>query len=106
MIENVDHIIIAVEDLESAEENYTKIFGIEPVWRGFHNELGTSNVLFNFENTYLELLAATGSGIGADMVNNTIEKINRKRSTHNLNIYFFIFFISRRITQIPYNFLI
>ena len=74
MIENVDHIIIAVEDLESAEDNYTKIFGIEPVWRGFHNELGTSNVLFNFENTYLELLAATGSGIGADMVNNTIEK--------------------------------
>ena len=74
MIENVDHTIIAVEDLESAEDNYTKIFGIEPVWRGFHNELGTSNVLFNFENTYLELLAATGSGIGADMVNNTIEK--------------------------------
>ena len=30
MIENVDHIIIAVEDLESAEDNYTKIFGIEP----------------------------------------------------------------------------
>ena len=57
MIENVDHIIIAVEDLESAEDNYTKIFGIEPVWRGFHNELGTSNVLFNFENTYLELHA-------------------------------------------------
>ena len=53
MIKNVDHIIIAVEDLESAEDNYTKIFGIEPVWRGFHNELGTSNVLFNFENTYL-----------------------------------------------------
>ena len=74
MIENVDHIIIAVKDLKSAEDNYTKIFGIEPVWRGFHNELGTSNVLFNFENTYLELLAATGFGIGADMVNNTIEK--------------------------------
>ena len=45
MIENVDHIIIAVEDLKSAEDNYTKIFGIEPVWRGFHNELGTSNVI-------------------------------------------------------------
>ena len=27
MIENVDHIIIAVEDLKSAEDNYTKIFG-------------------------------------------------------------------------------
>ena len=74
MIENIDHIILAVEDLESAEDNYKKIFGINPVWRGVHNELGTSNVLFNFENTYFELLTATGSGIGADLVNNTIKK--------------------------------
>ena len=74
MIENIDHIILAVEDLESAENNYKKIFGVNPVWRGVHNELGTSNVLFNFENTYFELLAATGSGIGADFVNNTIKK--------------------------------
>mgnify|MGYP003305511358 CR=1 FL=1 len=74
MIENVDHIIIAVEDLESAEENYTKIFGIEPVWRGFHNELGTSNVLFNFENTYFELLAAKGEGLGAELVKNMIKE--------------------------------
>ena len=74
MIENVDHIIIVVEDLDSAENNYKKIFGIDPVWRGKHAELGTSNVLFNFENTYLELLAANGSGIGADLVNLTISK--------------------------------
>ena len=74
MIETVDHLILAVEDLETAENNYKKIFGINPVWKGFHDELGTSNVLFNFENTYLELLAATGSGIGADMVNDTIQK--------------------------------
>ena len=64
MIETVDHIIIVVEDLHSAEENYTKILGLKPVWRGAHDALGTSNVLFNFENTYLELLSATGSGIG------------------------------------------
>ena len=74
MIENIDHIILAVEDLETAEDNYKKIFGINPVWRGVHNELGTSNVLFNFENTYFELLTATGSGIGADLVNNVIKK--------------------------------
>ncbi len=74
MIENVDHIAIVVEDLDSAENNYKKIFGIEPVWRGKHTDLGTSNVLFNFENTYLELLAANGAGIGADFVNNTISE--------------------------------
>ena len=74
MIDTVDHIIIVVEDLHSAEENYTKILGIKPVWRGVHNALGTSNVLFNFENTYLELLSATGSGIGADLVKQTIKE--------------------------------
>ena len=51
MIENVDHLIVAVEDLDAAENNYKKILGINPVWKGVHNELGTSNVLFNFENT-------------------------------------------------------
>ena len=71
MIENVDHIIVVVEDLGLAEQNYKKIFGIDPVWRGKHEELGTANVLFNFENTYFELLAVNGSGIGADLVNHT-----------------------------------
>ena len=74
MIENVDHIIVVVEDLGLAEQNYKKIFGIDPVWRGKHEELGTANVLFNFENTYFELLAVNGSGIGADLVNHTINE--------------------------------
>lgn len=74
MIENVDHIIVVVEDLSLAEQNYKKIFGIDPVWRGKHEELGTANVLFNFENTYFELLAANGSGIGADLVNHAISE--------------------------------
>ncbi len=74
MIENVDHIIVVVEDLSLAERNYKKIFGIDPVWRGKHEELGTANVLFNFENTYFELLAVNGSGIGADLVNHTINE--------------------------------
>ena len=74
MIENVDHIIVVVEDLGLAEQNYKKIFGIDPVWRGKHEELGTANVLFNFENTYFELLAVNGSGIGADLVNDTINE--------------------------------
>jgi len=72
MIENIDHVIVVVEDLSSAEENYKKIFGIDPVWKGKHAELGTANVLFNFENAYFELLAANGPGIGADFINNTI----------------------------------
>ena len=73
MISTLDHLIIAVKDLDAAEENYTKIFGQPPVWRGEHKELGTSNSLFNFNNTYFELLAATGDGLGAALVNHYLE---------------------------------
>jgi len=73
MISSLDHIILAVEDLKDAEKNYKNILGIEPSWRGLHKELGTANVIFNFNNTYLELLSAEGKGVGADLVNDSIE---------------------------------
>ena len=69
MFTRLDHLIVAVKDLEEAENNYKKLFGISPVWKGAHKDLGTSNSLFNFENTYFELLSASGNGRGADLVN-------------------------------------
>ena len=74
MISSLDHIILAVEDLKDAEKNYKNILGIEPSWRGLHKELGTANVIFNFKNTYLELLSAEGEGVGADLVKDSLEK--------------------------------
>ena len=74
MISALDHIILAVEDLQDAEKNYKNILGIKPSWRGLHKELGTANVIFNFKNTYLELLSAEGEGVGADLVNESIKK--------------------------------
>lgn len=74
MIETLDHLIIAVQNLDEAEENYKKIFGIPPVWKGTHKELGTANVIFNFKNTYFELLSANGDGLGADLVNNQLKE--------------------------------
>ena len=74
MVNSLDHIIVAVEDLEVAKNNYEKIFGLSPVWRGKHKDFGTSNVLFNFENTYFELLASTGSGLGAELVEKHIKE--------------------------------
>ena len=55
MFTRLDHLIVAVKDLEKAEDNYKKLFGIVPVWKGKHKDFGTSNSLFNFENIYLEL---------------------------------------------------
>ena len=69
MFNKLDHLIVAVKDLQKAENNYQKLFGMAPVWSGTHKELGTSNSLFNFQNTYLELLAPTSEGLGADLVN-------------------------------------
>ena len=74
MIKTLDHLIIAVKDLEEAENNYKKIFGVDPVWKGDHKELGTTNVIFNFKNTYFELLAAKEEGLGSMLVNNAIEE--------------------------------
>ena len=74
MISTLDHLIIAVKDLDEAEKDYTKIFGIPPVWRGEHKELGTINSIFNFENTYFELLASKGSGLGAYLVNSALKQ--------------------------------
>jgi catechol 2,3-dioxygenase-like lactoylglutathione lyase family enzyme len=69
MFNKLDHLIVAVEDLQQAENNYQKLFGIPPVWSGMHKELGTSNSLFNFQNTYFELLSPASEGLGADLVN-------------------------------------
>ena len=41
MIKTLDHLIVAVSDIDEAEKNYSKIFGADPVWRGEHAEYGT-----------------------------------------------------------------
>jgi catechol 2,3-dioxygenase-like lactoylglutathione lyase family enzyme len=74
MINSLDHLIIAVKNIEEAEQSYTKIFGTPSVWKGEHKELGTANVLFNFKNTYFELLAIKGEGLGAALVNHYLEE--------------------------------
>ena len=74
MIKTLDHLIVAVSDINEAEKNYSKVFGIDPVWRGEHTEYGTENSLFNFNNTYFELLAAKGEGLGAVLVNHALKE--------------------------------
>lgn len=74
MINRLDHLIVSVNDISAAEENFTKFFGIEPVWRGEHSELGTVNAIYNFSNTYFEILAAKGEGIGAELVKQSIQE--------------------------------
>jgi len=72
MISSVDHIIIAVKNLDQAISDYEKILGIVPCWKGKHNELGTENALFNCENIYLELLSPCDAGPGTEFINSLL----------------------------------
>jgi catechol 2,3-dioxygenase-like lactoylglutathione lyase family enzyme len=58
LLHALDHIVVAVRDLEAAERTYSRLLGRAASWRGEHPALGTRNVLFRLENTYLELLAS------------------------------------------------
>ena len=69
----VDHIIIAVEDLEKASSDYALMLGRAPSWRGTHPDYGSANSLFRLDNCYLELLAANGQGWAGDMVRGVLE---------------------------------
>ncbi len=60
MLETLDHVIIAVRDLENAAETYGSLMGLRPSWHGGHAELGTANVLYRLRNTYVELLSPVG----------------------------------------------
>jgi catechol 2,3-dioxygenase-like lactoylglutathione lyase family enzyme len=62
VLTSLDHVVLAVRDLRRATETYRTLLGREPSWRGRHSAYGTANTLFRLDNTYLELLAATGDG--------------------------------------------
>lgn len=68
MLTTLDHVVIGVRDLTVAAERYSRLFGRRPSWRGVHPRLGSANVLFRLENTYIELLAPTGTGAMADWI--------------------------------------
>ena len=74
MISSVDHLIIAVKNLDQAINNYEKVLGLTPCWKGKHTELGTKNALFNFENTYLELISPCDAGLGTELIDSLLEK--------------------------------
>jgi catechol 2,3-dioxygenase-like lactoylglutathione lyase family enzyme len=53
----VDHLVVAVRDLDAAASAYSAMLGLTPSWRGAHPALATRNVIFGLANCYVELLA-------------------------------------------------
>ena len=74
MIKSIDHILVAVKDLEKAVKNYSLVFGFGPTWQGSHPSLGTKNALFPLDNLYFELIAINDDGPLAKTVNEHLEK--------------------------------
>ena len=74
MTTTIDHIIIPVSTLAEASAEYSALLGRQPSWRGSHPDYGTANTLFKLDNTYIELLAADGDGMAADIVNGILDE--------------------------------
>jgi catechol 2,3-dioxygenase-like lactoylglutathione lyase family enzyme len=62
MLTALDHVVIAVRDLDAATTTYGALYGRRPSWRGTHPGWGTANTLFRLANTYVELVAPVGAG--------------------------------------------
>jgi catechol 2,3-dioxygenase-like lactoylglutathione lyase family enzyme len=62
MLQTLDHVVVAVRDLDASTETLGRLLGREPSWRGEHPAYGTANSLFRLDNTYVELLAAKAQG--------------------------------------------
>jgi methylmalonyl-CoA epimerase len=57
---DLDHVGIAVEDLEAAVERYRTLLGVEPVHRERVVDQGVEEVLFAAGSSYVQLLGALG----------------------------------------------
>lgn len=60
MLTEIDHIGIAVDDLEAAVERYRRAFGVEPVHRERVESQGVEEVLFAVGTSFIQLLGALG----------------------------------------------
>ena len=60
LLGEVDHVGIAVTDLDSAVREYADAFGVEPVHRERVEDQGVEEVLIRVGTSYIQLLGALG----------------------------------------------
>jgi methylmalonyl-CoA/ethylmalonyl-CoA epimerase len=59
-LKNIDHVAIAVEDLETATTQMTEIFGLAPSHRERVEDQGVEEVMFDMGGSSIQLLGALG----------------------------------------------
>ena len=57
---DIDHVGIAVENLEAAVQTYRRLLGLEPAHRERVDDQGVDEVLFAVGSSYVQLLGALG----------------------------------------------
>ncbi|MGZ8629508.1 MAG: methylmalonyl-CoA epimerase [Actinomycetota bacterium] len=57
---DIDHVGIAVPDLDAAIEEYRRLLGVEPSHRERIDDQGVEEVLFPVGSSYIQLLGALG----------------------------------------------
>jgi methylmalonyl-CoA/ethylmalonyl-CoA epimerase len=62
VIVDVDHVGIAVDDLDAAIEHYRRSLGVEPSHRERIEDQGVEEVLFPAGTSFIQLLGALGPG--------------------------------------------
>jgi methylmalonyl-CoA epimerase len=60
VILDIDHVGIAVDDLEAAVERYRRTLGVEPSHRERVEDQGVEEVLFSAGTSFIQLLGALG----------------------------------------------
>ncbi|HZD78527.1 MAG TPA: methylmalonyl-CoA epimerase [Actinomycetota bacterium] len=60
MLTDIDHVGIAVEDLDAAVAQHVRLFGVEPVHRERVEAQGVEEVLFAVGTSFIQLLGALG----------------------------------------------
>jgi catechol 2,3-dioxygenase-like lactoylglutathione lyase family enzyme len=61
MITGLDHVLLVCPSIDDAENAYTSLLGREPDWRS-HDPGGSTTVIYQLENTSLEIMAPAGGG--------------------------------------------
>lgn len=56
---NVDHVAIAVHDLDEAIDRHQRLFGAEPQWRELVEEQGVEEAMIAIGGSYIQLLTPT-----------------------------------------------
>jgi glyoxalase-like protein len=57
MLTGLDHVTIAVQEIEGAVDAYERLLGMPPSWCGAHPALGTEGALVALSNAAVELVA-------------------------------------------------